>query len=170
LCSQDWDISAASEKLAECQATILSLGKQLKALAAPKDTALFDKVMSSPSVTNINRQPQLLGQMQAENEATSEHLKSPKTKEIICTEIKQPPASTTSENNPIDTILNQPSPVKSSGSTFSLSDDFNRQKGETHSGRLVLVQKRQKGGASFLKNLLSRMKKESKKKALPIGS
>jgi len=161
--SQDWEISAASEKLAECQATILSLGKQLKALAAPKDTSLFDKVRSSPSA-NINGHPQLLDQMQAEDEATSEHLKSPKTKEIICTEIKQPPSSITSENNPIagllygrtlhDNSLNQPSPVKSSDA-----------------GRLVLVQKRQKVGASFLKKLLSRRKKESsKKKALPGGS
>ncbi|KAJ6304838.1 hypothetical protein OIU78_020405 [Salix suchowensis] len=42
----DWEITAASEKLAECQETILSLGKQLKALASPSDAALFDKMLA----------------------------------------------------------------------------------------------------------------------------
>ncbi|KAL9327645.1 hypothetical protein ACSQ67_002648 [Phaseolus vulgaris] len=37
----DWEITAASEKLAECQETILNLGKQLKALAAPKDVSFL---------------------------------------------------------------------------------------------------------------------------------
>lgn len=39
------EITAASEKLAECQETILNLGKQLKAMAAPKDASLFDSVV-----------------------------------------------------------------------------------------------------------------------------
>ncbi|ESW27901.1 hypothetical protein PHAVU_003G242100 [Phaseolus vulgaris] len=41
----DLEITAASEKLAECQETILNLGKQLKAMAAPKDASLFDSVV-----------------------------------------------------------------------------------------------------------------------------
>ena len=36
---QDWEIIVASEKLAECQETIVNLGKQLKALVAPKDAS-----------------------------------------------------------------------------------------------------------------------------------
>ncbi|XP_015947118.1 filament-like plant protein 7 [Arachis duranensis] len=47
----DWEITAASEKLAECQETILNLGKQLKAIAAPKDAALFDNAIAN-AVTN----------------------------------------------------------------------------------------------------------------------
>ncbi|WCJ31235.1 hypothetical protein M5689_012742 [Euphorbia peplus] len=47
----DWEITAASEKLAECQETILNLGKQLKALAAPCDTAFLDKVISTSTET-----------------------------------------------------------------------------------------------------------------------
>nr|KYP44926.1 Filament-like plant protein 7 [Cajanus cajan] len=43
----DWEITAASEKLAECQETILNLGKQLKAMAAPKDASLFDNVVAA---------------------------------------------------------------------------------------------------------------------------
>ncbi|CAN4079689.1 unnamed protein product [Withania somnifera] len=49
LLQSDWEITAASEKLAECQETILNLGKQLKALASPGDAALFDKVISTTS-------------------------------------------------------------------------------------------------------------------------
>ena len=48
---QDWEITAASEKLAECQETILNLGKQLKALASPKDASLFDNVIAN-TITN----------------------------------------------------------------------------------------------------------------------
>ncbi|PIM99267.1 hypothetical protein CDL12_28242 [Handroanthus impetiginosus] len=53
----DWEITTASEKLAECQETILNLGKQLKALASPRKTALFDKVKSTQAdsvVTSIS--------------------------------------------------------------------------------------------------------------------
>ncbi|KAK7331048.1 hypothetical protein VNO77_25258 [Canavalia gladiata] len=43
----DWEITSASEKLAECQETILNLGKQLKAMAAPKDASLFENVIAA---------------------------------------------------------------------------------------------------------------------------
>lgn len=46
---QDWEINTASIKLAECQETLLNLGKQLKALTLPKDAAIFDKVISTPA-------------------------------------------------------------------------------------------------------------------------
>lgn len=46
---QEWEITTASEKLAECQETILNLGKQLKALATPKEAALLDKVIPTPN-------------------------------------------------------------------------------------------------------------------------
>ena len=101
---QDWEITAASEKLAECQETILNLGKQLKALAAPKDASLFDKVIANPSniitttdtailnVDNVNMDPStvpskdtklkhrssLLDQMLAEDDTTADHLKTAK--------------------------------------------------------------------------------------------
>ncbi|CAK8562437.1 unnamed protein product [Lathyrus sativus] len=43
----DLEITAASEKLAECQETILNLGKQLRSLGAPKDASLFDNVVAA---------------------------------------------------------------------------------------------------------------------------
>ena len=56
---QDWEITSASEKLAECQETILNLGKQLKALAAPKDASLFDNAIAAQchTVTDTNIVP-----------------------------------------------------------------------------------------------------------------
>ncbi|XAR57781.1 hypothetical protein NMG60_11026043 [Bertholletia excelsa] len=92
----DWEITAASEKLAECQETILNLGKQLKALASPRDTALFNKVVSNPlddSMTanttstpnkGINQRTSLLDKMLAEDKAKATDLKFPKTKEVTC--------------------------------------------------------------------------------------
>ncbi|KAK7251017.1 hypothetical protein RIF29_33876 [Crotalaria pallida] len=50
----DLEITAASEKLAECQEQILNLGKQLKALAAPKDPSLFDTVIADECNTINN--------------------------------------------------------------------------------------------------------------------
>ncbi|GMI74564.1 hypothetical protein like AT2G23360 [Hibiscus trionum] len=44
-----WEVTPASVKLAECQETILNLGKQLKVLASPQDAVLFDKVFSNSS-------------------------------------------------------------------------------------------------------------------------
>ncbi|EYU39325.1 hypothetical protein MIMGU_mgv11b002100mg [Erythranthe guttata] len=49
----DWEITVASEKLAECQETILNLGKQLKALASPSDAALFEKVINTPDADSV---------------------------------------------------------------------------------------------------------------------
>ncbi|KAF5752888.1 filament-like plant protein 7 isoform X1 [Tripterygium wilfordii] len=48
----DWEITAASEKLAECQEAILNLGKQLKALASPMEAAIFDKIVTTPTDTD----------------------------------------------------------------------------------------------------------------------
>ncbi|CAN4082938.1 unnamed protein product [Withania somnifera] len=89
LLQSDWEITAASEKLAECQETILNLGKQLRALASPGDAALFDKVISTTSETtsatmttpkkSFGRRSSLLDKMLAEDD----EMGSPTTKEVI---------------------------------------------------------------------------------------
>ncbi|XP_039010305.1 filament-like plant protein 7 [Hibiscus syriacus] len=94
----DWEIAAASEKLAECQETILNLGKQLKALASPKESVLFDKVVPTPTETITptstaiptpstktltSQRYSLLDQMIAEDNAEPNDLVSPKTKEKV---------------------------------------------------------------------------------------
>ncbi|XWS68047.1 hypothetical protein CRYUN_Cryun04dG0056800 [Craigia yunnanensis] len=79
-----WEITAASVKLAECQETILNLGKQLKVLASPQDAALFDKVFSNSGAATtvinnrrVNRRFSLRDRMLADG-AKAEVLKSPK--------------------------------------------------------------------------------------------
>lgn len=89
LLQSDREITAASEKLAECQETILNLGKQLKALASPGDAALFDKVISTSSETtsgtmttpkkSFGRRSSLLDKLLAEDD----EMGSPTTKEVF---------------------------------------------------------------------------------------
>ncbi|CAH9145543.1 unnamed protein product [Cuscuta epithymum] len=76
----DLEIEAASEKLAECQETILNLGKQLKALALPRDMPIFDNVISTP-VKNLARRSSLLDIMLDEDNG-GQCCQSPKTKEL----------------------------------------------------------------------------------------
>ncbi|KAG1359037.1 filament-like plant protein 7 [Cocos nucifera] len=180
----DWEIAAASEKLAECQETILNLGKQLKALASPRDAALFDKVISTPAAAESNHQSQLPGQMRTEIDMASEDPRSPKTKEIICTEPQYPPAAATESpntgfpcgqkihkdqsTNKIKDII-QHSPVKSPERFYSL-DGPNKHKGEADGGMLAMVPKKKQSGVNLLRKLLLKRKTESSKKlALPAS-
>ncbi|RRT77694.1 hypothetical protein B296_00028271 [Ensete ventricosum] len=89
--NQECDIVAASEKLAACQETILNLGKQLKALASPKDASLFDKVICSPAASKLNHWPQSLDNMKSEGYSKNEEGNSLNKKQIVCTEPPNPP-------------------------------------------------------------------------------
>ncbi|KAM7520453.1 hypothetical protein LguiB_019415 [Lonicera macranthoides] len=164
----DWEITAASEKLAECQETILNLGKQLKALASPKDTTLL-KVNSTPtdSVTttttpkkNLSHRTSLLDKMLAEDDAeTGGDLRSPMTKEVICTSNspKQMGSNSFNEfglNGAVD------SPEKFLG--------FNgvKQQDEGVVNSLAIVPSKKKGGHGLWKKLFSRRNKGICKKTL----
>ncbi|KAL4179703.1 hypothetical protein AMTRI_Chr13g88610 [Amborella trichopoda] len=166
----NWEISAASEKLAECQETILNLGKQLKALAAPHDAALFEKVV----ISSTNRRPSLLDRLIEDDENTKatenqRSSSSPKTKEIICS-ADAPPAGLFFGRNvssnlkkaaekPVGNSFHA-SPVKSPSQFYGLKtmDTI------TSGGSLSIVPKRQSGGVSLLKKLLLRKKRGSNKK------
>ncbi|CAL9134263.1 unnamed protein product [Musa textilis] len=147
------DVVAASEKLAACQETIQNLGKQLKALASPKDAPLFDKLISNPAAAKSRRRLQLLDHMRAEDHAKSEETDSPNTKEIICTDAPKPPAAA-SENpgaglqykHKIHMNHGQKSSVRS---IIQLSPEKS----------LMIVPKREKG-AKFLRSLLHRRKRK----------
>ncbi|KAI7730934.1 hypothetical protein M8C21_032491 [Ambrosia artemisiifolia] len=77
------EIIAASEKLAECQETILNLGKQIKALASPKNTSVPERLISNPTYESPPSTPppipaktnhqrvSLLDKMMADDEAQS---------------------------------------------------------------------------------------------------
>ncbi|KAL5987712.1 hypothetical protein ACLOJK_035464 [Asimina triloba] len=169
---KDWEISAASEKLAECQQTIINLGKQLKALASPRDAALIDKVIATQSSAKNkpSQRHSLLDQMLAEDDSEdNEEVKSPKTKEIICTgdvqKMATPKAgllygqgisSVDNTNNPVNSSFKD-SPVKSPRKLHGL---------ENPGVSLAIVPKRRTGGGSLWRKLLMRKKRESSKKTV----
>lgn len=131
--SNDWEITAASEKLAECQETILNLGKQLKALASPCDAALFHKVISAPAdstvVRNISRRSSLLDKMLAEDNDTHGAARDGNISS----------AATESTTNP---------------------NGINHEdKSKTAVAAMDIVPSKKHGGTSFFKRLFSRRKK-----------
>ena len=160
---QNWEITAASEKLAECQETILNLGKQLKALASPKEAALFDKVISTPTSTTIPTPPKkkmisqrssLLDQMIAEDNAETNNLESPKAKE------KGNPSSSFISNKkttgPLDNIL--------------VLNGNKHQEDNAAVKSLAIVASKKQGGSLWKKLLWRKRKGNSKKTPLPFAT
>lgn len=153
----DWEMTAASEKLAECQETILNLGKQLKALASPREAALFDKVISTPSDTPkkkkmMSQRSSLLERMLADDAEAS---KFPKTKEIICTTngIQKPPA-------PVD---------GNSNSALGLVLNGNRQReNEAIVDSSAIVPCKKKGSGGLLRMLFWKRKKRYQQEILRV--
>lgn len=165
----DWEITAASEKLAECQETILNLGKQLKALAPPREAALFDKVIATPTdtvTTTItatattttppkdkitNQRSSLLDQMLAEDDAASKYLKYRNTKEIDGN-------STRKDNGafqPLEKIL--------------VLNGIIHEDDDATASSLAIVPSKKQGGGSLWRKLLWRKKKGNiKKPPLPF--
>ncbi|KAM0838721.1 hypothetical protein ACQ4PT_060787 [Festuca glaucescens] len=64
------EISAAADKLAECQETITNLSKQLRALQTPPNSGILDISMFSPRPSSADYKPQSLGSILAD-EGTS---------------------------------------------------------------------------------------------------
>ncbi|KAE8716711.1 RING/U-box domain-containing protein isoform 1 [Hibiscus syriacus] len=88
LSQKGWEITAASVKLAECQETILNLGKQFKVLVAPQDAVHFEKIFSNcgasaAAINNrrVNERLSLHDRMLAENGGKADVLKPPKIQE-----------------------------------------------------------------------------------------
>ncbi|MED6148098.1 hypothetical protein PIB30_050059 [Stylosanthes scabra] len=149
----DWEITAATEKLAECQETILNLGKQLKALASPKDASLFDNVAAvqhntttsiitvPPKDTKAKNRSSLLDQMLADNDT--------KIKADKASDRSSCPTSMTDFVQPLENIL-----------------VLNGLKGQDESSSvnsLAIVRAKKAGGRSLWKKLLGRKKKAKKK-------
>ncbi|KAA8531678.1 hypothetical protein F0562_006605 [Nyssa sinensis] len=160
----DWEVIAASEKLAECQETILNLGKQLKALASPNDAALFDKFISNPTDTitttttpkkNINRRSSLLDKILAEDNAEGGDLKSPKTKEVIST------------SEPKKSCSFHPSGTIDPPERFLNLNGIKREDDEALVGTLAIVPNKKKGSGGLWKKLLWGRKKGNSKKTPP---
>ncbi|KAK2991543.1 hypothetical protein RJ640_016578 [Escallonia rubra] len=141
------DMTAASAKLAECQETVFNLGKQLKALASPKEVAVSDQVLSTASTfttttnsKNSSQRSSLRDQMLAEDDVQAEDLQSPKTKEVIS-------SVETKHAAPPTVYLGVKSGCQSAA-TGVLAIAPNKKRG---------------GGSSLLRKLLRRKKGSSKK-------
>ncbi|GMN30242.1 hypothetical protein TIFTF001_002747 [Ficus carica] len=164
----DREITAASEKLAECQETILNLGKQLKALAAPTEAALFDKVIVKPSDSkttigtitptlkekSMSRRASLLDRMLAEDDVATKNVKSPDNKEID--------SNSTAKLDPYGVI----EPLEKILVLGGKHQDVN-----AAADSLAIVPTKKPRGGSLWKKLLWRKKKgDSKKPHLPFPS
>ncbi|XP_062102671.1 filament-like plant protein 7 isoform X2 [Humulus lupulus] len=167
----DQEITAASEKLAECQETIISLGKQLKALSTPKEAVLFDKVVVNPSNTktvtntktptlnedkNTNHRTSLLDRMLAEDGAATKTTKSPETKEIDNNSTTTATTKLGSHKviEPLENII--------------FPNGKEQDKNNVAVDMLAIVPSKKHGGGSLLKKLLWRKKKGSNSKKTPI--
>ncbi|KAK7252024.1 hypothetical protein RIF29_35701 [Crotalaria pallida] len=137
-----WEITTASSKLAECQESILNLGKQLKVLASSSEAALLNKVVSTTSTMamvnpiqkNLIKRRSLLNHMQAEDGA-------------------QKPTLLQSEN---DSAMQAPQ-ILVNASEPGLSSDQNDR--SNAAGSLAIVPGKKQVGFGFLRKLLLRRKK-----------
>ncbi|CAN6236457.1 unnamed protein product [Urochloa humidicola] len=164
------EISTASEKLIECRETILNLGKQLKALASPKDAILFDQVLQTAARSERKPRSRSLSEMLSiEDGGGFYDPSSPKTKEIICTE---PRAS--SERNlcaedgddgsaPIACSSSHPMPVAQPVKQACRVNGTCKGEADVKVVRLAVVpRKPQKGNSSsLLKRILTGRRKEA---------
>lgn len=150
----------ASSKLAECQETIMNLGKQLKALASSNDIALFDSVLSKTSTManpthkkNLIKRSSLRSQMLAENNTESEILKSSQNEENeTARDVQKPPLLLCDSSN----ALQDPN-IAANAPGKNLTLEHND--GSNAAGVLAIVPSKKQGGFSFLRKLLLRRKK-----------
>ena len=165
LISQGWEITTASAKLAECQETILNLGKQLKALASPREAAILDNMFSTTSATpistndkKINKRSSLRDRMLAEDDTKAKVLKPPKLEETTSSVDEQKPSILHPGGHNVMHTSNVPvhTPEASRGSDCKTSNNA--------FGTLAIVPSKKQGGFALLKRLFLRRKKTSSQK------
>ncbi|KAM3390654.1 hypothetical protein ACQJBY_012329 [Aegilops geniculata] len=149
------EISTASEKLIECQETILNLGKQLKALASPKD-ATSVRPERKPRSKSLN-------EMLAVEDGGFDDLSSPKTKEIICSEIRPPherkhSAGEGGDNS--ESCYSHPTPVVPPAKPFGVSGTCKKE-AAAKAVSLAVVPSKQKGNPNLLKRILTGRRRDA---------
>jgi hypothetical protein len=164
--SQQLEISTASEKLIECRETILNLGKQLKALASPKDAVLFDQVLQTAGRSERKPRSQSLSEMLSMEDGGFYDPSSPKTKEIICTE----PRASSERNLSADEgdggsaaacSSSQPMPVAQPIKQACRVNGTCKGEADVKVVTLAVVPRKQKGNSSLLKRILTGRRKEA---------
>ncbi|KAH0886016.1 hypothetical protein HID58_062112 [Brassica napus] len=151
------EITAASEKLAECQETILNLGKQLKALTNSKETSLLPDNLTPDLATETKpekrlttQRSSLLDQMKAEDHDNGESKEEEKKPQAVD---KMGKGGSSVYNETIEAL-----------EQILLSDK--KSKGSESNCFAVVPQKKSSGGKSLWRKLLGR-KKKSKTIKLP---
>ncbi|GAU19909.1 hypothetical protein TSUD_95140 [Trifolium subterraneum] len=155
-----WEITTASSKLAECQESIINIGKQLKALASSNETALLDKVVSTTSSMaipsqkkNLIKRSSLRNQMLAEDDGKEGMHESIENKESKNIEDEKRPALLLSGK---ESVL-ETSQVQINGPETSVTSEKNDR--SNVKGYLTIVPHKKQGGFDFLRKLFSRRKK-----------
>ncbi|CAM0902013.1 unnamed protein product [Alopecurus aequalis] len=150
------EISTASDKLIECQETILNLGKQLKALASPKDT----------TSAHPERRPrsQSLNEMLAVDDGGIDYLSSPKTKEIICSELRPTHERKFSAfeggNDSESSCGSHPTPVVLPAKPCGVSGTW-KNEAAAKVPALAVVLSKQKGNTNLLKRILTGRRRDA---------
>ncbi|XP_004977038.1 filament-like plant protein 4 isoform X2 [Setaria italica] len=166
------EISTASEKLIECRETILNLGKQLKALASPKDAILFDQVLQTAARSERKPRSQSLSEMLSMEDGGFYVPSSPKTKEIICTE----PRASTERNLSADEgddgsaaacSSSHPMPVAQPVKQACRVNGTCKGEADVKVVTLAVVPRKQKGNGSLLKRIMTGRRKEANAMAKP---
>ncbi|KAL5053974.1 hypothetical protein RYX36_034656 [Vicia faba] len=159
-----WEITTASTKLAECQESIINIGRQLKALASSSEAAVLDKVASTTSYMDIPSQKKnlikrssLRNHMLADNDAKEGKHTSVKNEESKSIEDAQRASLVESEK---ESALETPR-VMVNG-----SEQNDRSSGTRY---LAIVTHRKHGGLGFLRKLFTRRKKGSSKGSKLLG-
>lgn len=164
---QELEISTASEKLIECRETIINLGKQLKALASPKDAILFDQVLQTAVRSERKPRSQSLSEMLSMEDGGFYYSGSPKTKEIICTE----PSASGEGNRPADDegdggsaaacSSSHPMPVAPHVKQACRVNRTCKGEADVKVVTLAVVPRKQKGNGGLLKRILTGRRKEA---------
>ncbi|XP_076889596.1 filament-like plant protein 7 [Bidens hawaiensis] len=155
LSSQAQKLTAASDKLAECQETIVNLGKQLKAMASlPTDTSLSDtcEITTSPSSNKNNQRVSLLDKMITEDPTGAPRSQKPKGISRTVTS----PAILDGNSKPV-VIMSPPMFVSVKG----VKDEKDEE--ALVNFLSVVPNKKNNSGCGILKRLFWRKKKGSKK-------
>lgn len=174
----EWEITAASEKLAECQETILNLGKQLKELASTKDSALdlvsnpSDKLTTTstnPPKKGISQRSSLLDKILAEDNAEPGDLKFHNTMEVFGMSDPQKPPAVLHGNSSSSLLPHEKvDPHENERFLNRNGSKLNDNAAEVSSLAIKPVRKKV-GGGLFKKLLWRRNKGKNKKLTLPFA-
>ncbi|KZV39742.1 filament-like plant protein 7 [Dorcoceras hygrometricum] len=154
------EIAAASEKLAECQETILNLGKQVKALASPIDAVLFEKAVSAPFETFAN--VSTIRRTSSQRSSLLDKMQSEDNDQMDASPLTNDDARNVNNNSSVSITAVVEPWVKSN----DLNPNDLHEGDKNMAASMAIVPIKKKEGKSILKKLFWLTKKRNGKKAL----